>query len=441
MLDFLICYEHINREIENDALIKYELEKRGYSCEIMHFNGPGFYEHAMTGKARVVVTPWLRYDDNVFHYLRMAKRPYKLVNLQWEQVYCDDDLKSGMCTISGQARKATHICWGENTRQRLASSGIGEKKLIITGSIQMDFGRAAFNDYYFSRMDISQEFRLSEHKKWILFISSFAYANYGEEVIKELENQFGWSLEDSVGLHKASQNMTLDWIEVLLAQEDCEFIYRPHPSEKISQRLAEIEAKYFNFHIIDKYSVKQWAKVCDKVNLWISTANAEVSAMGKTYNIIRPIDVPQNLEVESMRNEEFVTDLDTFIKLNTANEDQDYHASTEGLKRMSYYYTYDAEYPAYVKVADVLEQVLKLDLKVSYHFTLRQWLQFGQSELRKVAISFIMEKQLKSPDKEVIDSFPLKEVIKQNMHNALKKYRDSKKVEAATITYMKEHNA
>ena len=32
MIDFLIFYEHVNREIENDTLLKYELEKRGYSC-------------------------------------------------------------------------------------------------------------------------------------------------------------------------------------------------------------------------------------------------------------------------------------------------------------------------------------------------------------------------------------------------------------------------
>ena len=63
MIDFLICYEHVNREVENDALIKYELERRGYTCEIIPFSGPGFARFCRE-KARVVVTPWLRYRVN-----------------------------------------------------------------------------------------------------------------------------------------------------------------------------------------------------------------------------------------------------------------------------------------------------------------------------------------------------------------------------------------
>ena len=79
MIDFLICYEHVNREVENDALIKYELDApQADTCEIIPFSGPGFARFCRE-KARVVVTPWLRYDENVFHYLQMAGKPSKLV--------------------------------------------------------------------------------------------------------------------------------------------------------------------------------------------------------------------------------------------------------------------------------------------------------------------------------------------------------------------------
>ena len=33
-LDFLLLYEHTVREYESDLLLKLELERRGYSCEI-----------------------------------------------------------------------------------------------------------------------------------------------------------------------------------------------------------------------------------------------------------------------------------------------------------------------------------------------------------------------------------------------------------------------
>lgn len=441
MLDFLICYEHINREIENDSLVKYELEKRGYSCEIMPFNGPGFFEYAVMNKAKVVVTPWLRYDENVFHYLMLAKKPYKLVNLQWEQIYCSDDVRSGMCAICGQSEKAIHICWGENSKQRLSASGISLENLFITGAIQMDFGRKIFSEYYIPREGISEEFELNVEKKWILFISSFAYANYGEAAIKQLEKQFNCSLTDQVKLHILSQQITLDWIEQLLKTIDCEFIYRPHPSENTTQRLVDMSKKYTKFHIFRKYSVKQWAKVCDKINLWISTSNAEILAMGKNYNILRPISVPDNLEVESMHNETFVTDLDTFIALNSSNEDDDNRTVHERKKRLSKYYSYDPDYPSYVKVTDVLEQVYKSDFGDAYHFSIGQWLRFGNKELRKAVISFIMEKQLKAHNRDVISKLPLKGAIKRNLHNALKKYREGKTIEATTLKYMREHDA
>ena len=61
--NFLICYEHISREVENITLLKYELEKRGYSCKIGRFDNPYMYVDKI--KADVVVTPWLRDDDNV----------------------------------------------------------------------------------------------------------------------------------------------------------------------------------------------------------------------------------------------------------------------------------------------------------------------------------------------------------------------------------------
>ena len=83
-MDFLICYEHVVREVENDTLIKYELEKRGYSCKIIHYNDVDYYLHAYKDKAKVVVTPWLRHDADVCEYLPFAKKPYNRLEITSE---------------------------------------------------------------------------------------------------------------------------------------------------------------------------------------------------------------------------------------------------------------------------------------------------------------------------------------------------------------------
>ena len=148
-MDFYIFYEHINREIENDTLLKNELQKRGYSVKIVDFHGPGLYEASRKkNRAKVVATPWLRYDSNVYKYTQFAQNPYKLVNLQWEQVYNNDGIKSGLTDTRGEAEKAYHICWGENAQNRLHRNGIPKELLPITGAMQMDYGRPEMKEYY-----------------------------------------------------------------------------------------------------------------------------------------------------------------------------------------------------------------------------------------------------------------------------------------------------
>ncbi len=436
MIDFIICYEHMNREIENDALLKFELNKRGYSCKIIHFNGPGFFSHSIFNKARVVVTPWLRYDDNVFHYLCLARKPYKLVNLQCEQVYSIADIESGMVSISEQAKKAYHICWGKNSKERLISAGVNEELLTITGAIQLDYGCSILQNYFFNKEKIAQEFGLDSSKNWILLISSFAYANYGDKAIKKLETQFNYSLDENVKLHKISQLLTLDWVEQLLQTVDCEFIYRPHPSENITERIKVLESKYNHFHVISKYSVKQWVKVCEKINIWISTSNAEILSMGGDFAIVRPIPIPDKHEVESMRGEAVISDCDSFIRYNSDILTVVKDSSSEKMSKLSNYYLYNSEYPAYINVANFLEQLLKTNSGETYHFSLKQYCSYSWLELKKRIISLVMELGQKQRLRFIITKIPLKTVIKSNIIHGIEKSMQAKLLEKMMIDYL-----
>lgn len=440
MSDFIICYEHVVREVENISLLKYELGKRGYSCEIIPYDGPGFFHFSRAGKkAKVVVTPWLRYNDNVYHYLQLAQKPYKLVNLQWEQVYYQDALDSGLCSIVDEAMKGSHICWGENQRVRLRESGVADKLLPVTGAIQMDFGRPLFQDYYLSREQLAKEAGLDPTKKWLLMVSSFSFVNYGDDNIAELAAEFDKSVWEMANLHVSSHAIMLKWIEELLKVLDCEFIYRPHPSENVGAQLQALMDKYPNFHVIMTHSVKQWAKVCDKVNLWASTANAEIAAMGVDYLVVRPEPVPAHLEMESLRNEDFITDCETFIEKNRADTTaEDLAAKMQGL---SWFYSYDPETPAYIKVADYLEKVLLAEQGADYAFTLKQRLSFTYREFKKKVFSYLMEKQLAHPESHTIQRSPVKEIVRSNAVRQMEKYQLGKEQENATLQYLRDHQA
>lgn len=438
-MDFLICYEHIVREIENDTLLKHELEKRGYSCKIIHFNDMDCCLHMGKDKAKVVVTPWLRYDTNVARYLTLAKKPYKLVNLQWEQVYCANHLKQGLTSTSGQALRAYHMCWGNNSRDRLVAAGLPEENVAVVGAIQMDYGQPLFKDYYLPREAIAAEFGLDTNKRWNLLVSSFAYANYGESGIRRMEKELNLSMTDLVEIHKQSQKLTLDWVEELLKTSDCEFIYRPHPSEKVDQRLNAMAKQYPHFHVISDRSVKQWARVCDKVNLWISTSNAELLSMGVDFAILRPAPIPDDYEVESMRNETTITDCEAFIRFNTSDAGENTPLVAERLARLEHFYSFDPEYPAYKRTADYLEQVLKSQKGQRYHFTAKQRLKETVAGMKRYLIAALTRKCYFAGNMDPVRCIPLKPEVKKNMELTIQKRKNKEKLESALLSYIKKN--
>jgi surface carbohydrate biosynthesis protein len=390
-MDFIIFYEHLNRELENVLLIKHELETRGYSVAISHFSGCSYGRHVLFSRPEVIVTPWLRYDENVYRFTRFRGSTKKIVNLQWEQIYSKKGIESGLVTISGTAKQAYHICWGAKTKSRLIQQGISPDKLEITGAVQLDFGRPDFDYYYQSREEISQEFDLNPSLPWILYISSFAYATYNPNAIKTLECNFNTSLSQLVDVSKKSKDITLKWIDELLAvNRNIIFIYRPHPSENIDKSLMDMSKKHQTFKIISANTVKQWIKVCDIINTWFSTSVAEVYFMGKICHIIRPIYVPEDIEVEIMRHAKFITDKEEFIAVNTNMGQVEYNFPVP-VKILRRYYDYDEQKPSFVRVADFLEKVYLSNQAENFALPMDDIVKFQRKYKKEIMASLITD--------------------------------------------------
>ena len=439
MIDFLIFYEHVNREIENDTLLKHELEKRGYSCEIIRHSGPGLYHyHKKKNRARVVVTPWLRYNVDVIEYLQYAKKPYKLVNLQYEQVYNKTGLDSGLVQIIDEAKKCYHTCWGENSYKRLLDSGVPKENLYITGAMQQDYGRPLFNDYYYPREKLAEEFSLDKDKKWILFVSSFTATAYGKKGAEILERKYK-GIKESRAFSIKSHMKMLDWIEEFLKNSDSEFIYRPHPSEKDCERLVEMEEKYPNFHINRAYSVKQWAKVSDRVNLWISTSNAEICSLGVDYSIIRPYPIPEHIEVESMHNEEFIDTLEDLTEINTNIPTPSKERVKKRLENLSYFYDYDEDRAAYERFADFLEVVYKKQEGIKFNLNLFEKIKYTFREFKNRTASKFAEKQIENPKNNCANNPFIKPVVKTNICKLIDNFNTKCAAEQRVTEYLNNH--
>ncbi|MBP1571488.1 MAG: hypothetical protein J6C76_06270, partial [Oscillospiraceae bacterium] len=166
-VDFLFVYEVKNRELENITLLAAELERRGFSVAFLNtwacLNAP-FEDY----DAEVVVTSACYTTDTYKFFTRHAARFRKVVNLQWEQVLRNGYAEADGATswdFSGEALVTRHICWGENTKNRLmAKYNVAEEFLKICGYISLDFYRKEFKPFIKTKEELFGEFGLDTNK-------------------------------------------------------------------------------------------------------------------------------------------------------------------------------------------------------------------------------------------------------------------------------------
>ncbi len=435
-MDFLIFYEHFNREMENIILIKKQLINMGYSVEISHFSMNSYSKHVLFNKPKVVVTPWLRDNENIYHYTRFSNTP-KLVNLQCEQIYSYNDFKLGIASTTGLALKANHFCWGEAAKKRLMNEGISEENLKVTGAVQLDFCRPEFDSYYLNRLAIAEKYNLDTQKKWVLFISSFSYATYNEKSLEILHEQWG-DFTEFVDISKKSRLEVLQWIEELLKEDsNIEFIYRPHPSENIDRNLEEMSNVFLSCRIINDYSVKQWIKISDSIVTWYSTSVAEICAMNKSFCIVRPVTIPENYEVDIMRNANFITTREDFIKYINGYDKLECPINMQIFHE---YYLIENT-PAYVNVANYLVEILNQSGKNEcYSFTRDDKKKFRNKYKNSIITSLIADFTMKTNIK-FSRIIPFKKSIFRNIEQFVDKYPKQllENIETNIESVMKQH--
>lgn len=142
------------------------------------------------------------------------------------------------------------------------SVGVPKSHLFQAGAIQFDFCKDKFADYYKSRNEIADEFGLAETKKWILFISDFAFfSNDFLKAISSNEEELNYYNDIEDYKHRTF-DIVYTYIKKFLDDtSDFIIIYRPHPSEFNSNKIMQLAENNNNFVCIRDYSVKQWIRV------------------------------------------------------------------------------------------------------------------------------------------------------------------------------------
>ncbi len=388
-MDFLIYYETVPREYENACLLKYELERRGYSVKICNTIRRDFWKSRFYSP-KVVIVPGIYNDSGVNFFINKDRKQkkQKVVDLRYEQLVTKDKNGAPMNLPKDWAKPVYHICWGEAGVEELSSFGIDKKYLVKIGPLQFDLARKEFSGYFKTRQEIADEFGIDKDKKWVLFVSSLAYGMLSKEEAERMakETIIPYFLDYTEYMRKMVV-LLREWIERFLNRHpDVYYIYRPHPSEPMTKEFDVLLKKYPNFRVIRDYSVKQWFRVTDIVNTWNSTAIMEGYYCKKRCCVI---DIPkeekyQKFRILSIDQNKIIRTFEEFEEFNMATKDFDENDYPIERKESAYYYNNMQDIPVYYQLCDFLEKVLKND---SYY------------EVYSPVITEKMQKALKNAEK------------------------------------------
>ena len=356
-LDFLILYEHTVREYESDLLLKLELERRGYTAEIRQLLDPKHLRLFGKDKPEVLVASCM-YDNEAInsHVYNNIGKCNKIVNLHWEQMLSDTQEEGDWFNMNGNAKRCVQTCWGKRTAARLQAHGMDAKNTPVTGAVMMDFLRPEFNGYFKDKATLCREFGLDPNKKLHLYISSFGYASMNDDEVAELSRMAGTDFTGFAKTNRVSMKETLSWFEqYLTAHPEVELVYRRHPSEWNSPALEALAQKRPNFRVIFADSVKQWIVAADQIFIWMSTAIAEVYFAGKSCRILRPVPIEHEYDPVIYKGADHITDYAAFAAAADAPDSAPFPIAKEVIEG----YFDRSDTPAYVRMADLLEDVYK----------------------------------------------------------------------------------
>lgn len=314
-IDFLIMFENKNREYESALLLMQILEQRGHSVRLVQNNWSERVARIQYSP-KVIVTPWC-YDDADYDYFSayvggLGDGRFNLINLHCEQVVRGDTLK--WYTPSGKSAEVYHCAWGDWYRDQLLASGIEGDLVCVTGSPRLDFFRREFSAT--GKSDLAPRYGLDSDRIWILIVGNFSSAFMSEDTLSQLSARGLGNQESIRELSMRTYEAVLDWLDRALSEPDVadrvNVVYRPHPSEPITDSLVRLTERYENFKCTKDLSIREWFQCCDAAFTWCSTSSAEAAHADIPILALRPYEIPAEERIDLVEELRQITSSEQF---------------------------------------------------------------------------------------------------------------------------------
>lgn len=367
-MEFILFYEEKERELQNAYLLRFELNRRGHELYICNpYRMLNITKERFDFEPDAILTPFLYEEHQLEKIIKplFSKKIKRIVNLQYEQLLSNNKDEIELHMPKGLNENAIHLCWGNRMQKLLLSYGIPENNAPIVGCLNIDMDLSRFEHLYKTKDELAADYSLDKNKTWIIFLSSFGMISlnsyrkeyhidrYGEEYINK-----------RIILEENTRKIFLEWVVKYINDFNCEFIYRPHPSEAMDDFIVDIENKYDNFHIIKHDSVRSWIKVCDKIHTWYSTSISDIYFMKKNCSIIRPIELPDVMHNNLLNTGKFTRTYEDFCEFNNSDKEMEFPVPKEIIDE---YFDVDEEKYAYERICDLLEDIVKRDVQMEFY--------------------------------------------------------------------------
>ena len=268
--DVLIVVEHTVRELESAMLIKKRLEEQNIKVII---DSPKWNINRLPilYKPKCVLVPWV-YSEKEFDVWKHFKNQFGersvIINLHHEQITGQNNIK--WILPNNESSKVYHLCWGKDYYNSIDKL-VPKNSRLLFGSVRLELIKS--NGY--DKNILFKQYGLNPKKKTILFLANSFHLQTDSEVSFFESN--GLKLKD---LSESGKNNTRDALlafrSLMKEEEDCQIIYRPHPSmidrEKNHGLLQDIAQEFpDNFKVIGDFSLHHWIKVVNLVVTFHST--------------------------------------------------------------------------------------------------------------------------------------------------------------------------
>jgi surface carbohydrate biosynthesis protein len=318
--DYLILVEHTARELDIACLIKYLIEQKGSTIDVMPLPYFNAYNVGRKNHSKVLVAPYC-YRLGIYKPILSHFTDISLINLAYEQILAK--ITNNMKAPKDEFTKkfVVYNAWSENYFNYLTKCGVDPANITINGNLSYALYKYPYRTYFnIPREHLSEKYHLDISKKWLFIPENYGAAFTSDTVMNDKITN-GMDPVDAIKYREfaaQSLHVVIQWCARASKSNDIEIIFRPRPAisyQKMQEFFTNVLPEIPDgLKIIKDHTVREWILASDVVMSSYSTTLIEAAIAEKPIAMLEPIPFPDYLDASWYNMVPKIVNYDDFIK-------------------------------------------------------------------------------------------------------------------------------